>query len=194
VHVTVTPPLTVAGRVGTNGRSKSIRTQTGRKQVVTDSTNLQVIPFSEFLQHAGPSFDRVVGLVGYGLSTGTWTIGGITGRFKEHTWSVVSTYLVRQQSATAEEYRLRLTKVALHEFGHGLGLPHCGNTSSTREPTSEYSDRITTVTKGDPRCFMLESTPDGRQWYATTNQLCKPCHSRIQVNAKPVSFLRASHP
>ncbi|HEX8529959.1 MAG TPA: hypothetical protein VF646_08040 [Cytophagales bacterium] len=194
VHVTVTPPLTLAGRVGTNGRSHSVRNQAGTRRVVTDSTLLRGIPFNLFTEHAGKEFDKVVGLSGYGINTGEgqWTTRGLTNHVMG--CSLVTTYLVRQQSATVEEYQSRLAKVALHEFGHALGLPHCGDAHAAGEPQGGYSDRVRTVTKGDPRCFMLQSMPDGRQWYATTDQLCKQCHARIKDNAKPVSFLRTSHP
>jgi|GEM_PF-2986618 len=196
VRVTTLPTLTLAGRVNVKGRSRSVRTRAGRKRVVTDSTVLAGFPFGFFREHAGEGFDVTVGLMGYGLSTGDgkWTIRGLTGRFKGDTCSVVTTYLVRQQSATAAEYRFRLTKVALHEFGHALGLPHCGDTVANSTQYAEYSDKVTTIAKGDPRCFMMQSTADGAQLYATTNQMCGQCQARIKGNARPHTFLRQSGP
>lgn len=196
VHVTTLPTFTLAGRANVRGRSRSVRTQAGRKQVVTDSTVLAGLPFGLFRDHAGEGYDVTVGLMGYGLSTGDgkWTIRGLTGRLKGDTCSVVTTYLVRRQSATAAEYQFRLAKVALHEFGHALGLPHCGGNMVTGTREGEYSDKVTTIAKGDPRCFMMQSTADGAQLYATTNQLCSQCHAKIKGNAKPVSFLRPSGP
>ncbi len=194
VHVTVTPPLTLAGRVGVNGRSQSIRTRTGGKQVVTDSTILETSPFFPFMAHAGQGFDVVMGLLGYGLSTGQWTIRGVTCLIKDHACSVVSTYLVRQQSTTAEQYPFRLAKIALHEFGHALGLPHCGDSPGAGKQSQEYSEKVTTIVKGDSRCFMMQSTPDGAQHYATTNQLCEQCHAKIKGAAKPRSYLGPSQP
>ncbi len=191
VRITTLPTLTLAGWVNVKGRSKSVRTQAGRKQVVTDSTVLAGIPFGYFREHAGEGFNVTVGLIGYGLSTGKWTIRGITGRFKGDTCSVVTTYLVRQQSATEEQYRFRLAKVALHEFGHALGLPHCGDNTTIGIQPGEYSDQVTTIAKGDPRCFMMQSTADGAQLYATTNQLCGQCHAGIKGTAKPLSFLQS---
>jgi hypothetical protein len=195
VHVTKTPTLTLAGRVGVKGRSRSIRTAAGGKQVVTDSTIVEGLPLYLFIGHAGQGFDIVVGLMGYGLSTGEWTIRGVTRLIGNDTCAAVSTYLVRQQSATAEQYRFRLAKVALHEFGHALGLSHCGTGKSAfAAPPQEYSDKVTTIATGDPRCLMLQSTPDGAQHYATTNQLCKQCHAKIKGTTKPLSFLRQSQP
>ena len=191
VRVTTLPTLTLAGLANVKGRSRSVRTVAGRKQVVTDSTVLAGIPFGYFRGHAGEGYDVTVGLTGYGVSTGKWTIRGITGRIKGDTCSVVTTYLVRQQSATAAEYRFRLAKVALHEFGHALGLPHCGDNTTTGTQDGEYSDQVTTIAKGDPRCFMLQSTADGAQLYATTNQLCGQCHARIKGTTKPLSFLQS---
>ncbi|MBD0256674.1 MAG: matrixin family metalloprotease [Cytophagales bacterium] len=194
VQVTTMPTLTLAGRVGVKGRSWSIRTGASGKRVVTDSTILEGSPFTPFLSHAGQGFDVVMGLMGYGLSTGKWTVRGVTRRIGNDTCAVVTTYLVRQQSATTEQYQFRLAKVALHEFGHALGLPHCGSNREADVNRPEYSDKTTTIEVGDPRCFMLQSTPDGTQMYATTNQLCEQCHSRIKGNARPLSFLRSSHP
>ena len=181
VHVTVTLPVTLAGRAGVKGRSKSVRTHAGGRQVVTDSTNFQGHRFNFFLDQAGPGFDVVMGLMGYGLSTGEWTSRGFT--TMKGKCSVVTTYLVRQQSATAEQYRFRLAKVALHEFGHALGLPHCGDkidTPGAGAPPQEYSDKVTTIVNGDPRCLMLRSTADGAQHYATTNQLCAACAGKAR--------------
>ena len=210
VHVTVTPPVTLAGPAGVKGppnhvpvlgirrsqtpvaldnrawakgRSQSIRTGAGGRQVVTDSTIWEGNPFIPFTKHAGPDFDVVVGLMGYGLSTGKWTTRGLT--TMQGKCSLVTTYLVRQQSATEEQYRFRLAKVALHEFGHALGLPHCG-AGDAGVQLPEYSGNTTTVKVGDPRCLMLQSTPDGAQHYATTNQLCAACAGKVRHHVQAV--------
>jgi hypothetical protein len=180
VRVTTMPTLTLAGRVGVKGRARSVRRQAGGNRVVTDSTILEGSPFNLFNEHAGAGFDVVVGLTGYGLSTGKWTTRGVTGHLGNYTCSVVSTYLVRQQSATAEQYQFRLAKVALHEFGHALGLPHCGSNPAAGGHDADYSDKVTTVRKGDPRCLMMQSTADGAQHYATTNQLCAACAEKAR--------------
>ncbi len=38
---------------------------------------------------------------------------------------VISIYRLKRASATMQQLKERLSKVALHELGHNLGLPHC---------------------------------------------------------------------
>jgi hypothetical protein len=46
---------------------------------------------------------------------------------------------------------------------------------------------------GNPNCLMLRSTPDGVQFYATTNQLCAPCAERVKNHLQaPVVAVRTA--
>ncbi len=186
--ITVSEPIQVSNKYGVTGKSKSIRTKGDRRQLVTDSTNIEAgIVFSLLDDGTDKDFDRKMGLTGYGISSGEgqWSIRGIT-KIGGSCCSVISTYLTGQQSATRQEYEFRLAKVALHEFGHSLGLVHCGNspTAETKPIVHfDFNKRIT-VEKGDTSCFMLESTADGKQFYHTTNKLCAQCHSRIKESIR----------
>jgi hypothetical protein len=182
--ITVSEPIQVSGKFGVRGKSKSIRTRGEGRQLVIDSANIEAgIAFSLLDDGADKDFDRKMGVTGYSLSSGEgqWSIRGIT-KTGGTCCSVVSTYLTGQQSATRQEYEFRLAKVALHEFGHSLGLLHCGNspTAETKPEVHFDFNKRTTVEKGDTSCFMLESTADGKQFYRTTNRLCAQCHSLIK--------------
>jgi hypothetical protein len=182
--ITVSEPIQVSGKFGVRGKSKSIRTRGEGRQLVIDSANIEAgIAFSLLDDGADKDFDRKMGVTGYSLSSGEgqWSIRGIT-KTGGTCCSVVSTYLTGQQSATRQEYEFRLAKVGLHEFGHSLGLLHCGNspTAETKPEVHFDFNKRTTVEKGDTSCFMLESTADGKQFYRTTNRLCAQCHSLIK--------------
>jgi hypothetical protein len=78
--VTVSAPLAIPAKVGVNGRSKSIRIKNGRKQVVTDSTNLQDIMIGYLVYGKEKEFDKIVGITTYGITPekDEWSIRGIT--------------------------------------------------------------------------------------------------------------------
>jgi archaemetzincin len=83
----------------------------------------------EFLDSiAERSYERVVGLTGVDISTTNgsiydWGILGLAtvdGRL-----AVLSTHRCARGTRTEAERHIRFGKVAVHEVGHTLGLPHC---------------------------------------------------------------------
>lgn len=178
VQLTVMAPLTVPGDARVTGSTQSVRVQAGQLQVVADTGVLQADRLLSLLAgYRQKGFDKVVGVTPCGIRTGRaqWTIRGNA----LDASGVVSTYLVRQQS-TKEEFAFRLAKVARHEFGHMLGLPHCGNQPVGGIPVLPYAAGADTLGKGSPHCFMRRSNAEGAQFYATTNQLCSPCAGQVR--------------
>lgn len=165
--------------------SKSIRIKDGKKQILKDSNNLEVAYLvSDLVERKGEEFDKVVGITAYCLNSGegNWSLRGITFKGPTDTCAFVSTYLIKQQSHTKHEFEFRLAKVALHELGHSLDLPHCGTTNI--KPSLAYSDQRTIVEAGNVTCFMLEGTADGQQFYATSNRMCAQCKALIKSSIK----------
>jgi archaemetzincin len=83
----------------------------------------------DYLESLAPkNVNRVVGLTSVDISTTKgnvhdWGILGlatISGRA-----CVLSSYRCRRGTKTEDELKIRFGKVAVHEVGHTLGLPHC---------------------------------------------------------------------
>lgn len=183
VRVTVMAPLAVPGDARLNFSAQSVRLQAGELRVVADTGVLEADGLVSLLAaYRQQGFDKVVGVTPCGIRAGRelWTIRGLA----EGACAVVSTYLVRQQS-TPEAFAFRLTKVARHEFGHVLGLPHCGNRPVGAVPILPHAGKADASGHGNPDCFMLGSTPEGSQFYATTNRLCDACAGQVQNHLKP---------
>ncbi len=183
VRVTVTAPLAVPGDVKLGFSTQSVRLQAGGSRVVADTGILQANGLLSLLAgYRQKGFDQVVGVTSRGIRAGRegWTIRGMAG----DDCLVVSTYLVRQQS-TAAEFAFRLTKVTRHEFGHVLGLPHCGELPGDAVPILPPAGKGDALANGNPNCFMLRSTPDGTQFYATANRLCDACAGQVQPHLRP---------
>ncbi len=182
VRVTAMAPLAVPGDVKLSFSTQSVRLQAGGSRVVADTGILQANGLLSLLAgYRQKGFDQVVGVTSRGIRAGRegWTIRGMAG----DDCSVVSTYLVRQQS-TAAEFAFRLTKVARHEFGHVLDLPHCGERPGGEVPILPPGSPNRSA-NGNPDCFMLGSTPDGTQFYATANRLCDACAGQVQRHLRP---------
>jgi len=77
---------------------------------------------------ANPSYNRVVGLTGVDISTtkgdvfdwGVLGLATIDGRV-----GVLSSHRCERGTKNHRELAIRFGKVAVHEVGHTLGLPHC---------------------------------------------------------------------
>ena len=86
-----------------------------------------------------------------------WAIFGL-GRLNGHS-CVVSTYRLHKNASTALFYK-RFTRIANHELGHVLGLPHC--------PT--------------PDCLMNDANETIKTIDKSNGVLCKECHQTIFEN------------
>jgi len=66
--------------------------------------------------------------------------------------SVISTYRLQQNSP---HYYARIKKVAVHEFGHNLGLPHCVDTDTC--VMRDAAERLQTIDMvGDELCYVCK--------------------------------------
>jgi archaemetzincin len=66
--------------------------------------------------------------------------------------SVISTYRLQQNSP---HYYARIKKVAVHEFGHNLGLPHCVDTDTC--VMRDAAERLQTIDQvGNELCYICK--------------------------------------
>ena len=163
VKVVVAAPVTVPAGFMYPGQTQSMVGPAGKPQMAYDSSIINLNKLSDYLKQNKPAhFGKVVGLTQSGVQHARerWTLRGICLPGPGSSCAIVSTYLVKRQSQTQQAYEFRLSKVALHEFGHTLGLAHCS-----------YS----------PDCFMIRSTPEGTEFYNSTNKLCENCRRLLQA-------------
>ncbi|MBD0256673.1 MAG: hypothetical protein ICV83_13220 [Cytophagales bacterium] len=182
-RVTVTAPLAVPNEAKLRISTQSARLEAGGSRMVADTGVLEADRLLSLLAgYRQQGFDKVVGVTPRGIRAGRelWTIRGMA----NDDCAVVSTYLVGQQSA-AEEFACRLAKVARHEFGHVLGLPHCGELLAGAVPILPQAGKGDALVNGNSNCFMLGSTPEGTQFYATTNRLCDACAGQVRNHLRP---------
>jgi archaemetzincin len=99
--------------------------------------------------HKPPDGVRILGLTAVDISTtkgkvfdwGVLGLGDLAGPA-----CVISTFRAGRGARDAQHTRERLAKVAVHEVGHTLGLPHCPNVGCLME------DAEGTVKKTDTEC------------------------------------------
>jgi len=88
--------------------------------------------------------------------------------------SVVSTFRCRRTAQSALHAALRFGKVAVHEFGHGLGLPHCDTLGCLLEDaggtvgTLEREQDLCSVCRGRLRERGIVAGP-GLDWSSLTS-------------------------
>lgn len=99
-----------------------------------------------YLEETYPDYDRVIAITASDISTtvgenkdwGVFGFGRISGKS-----AVVSEHRLRLSQPSDNEFALRAYKVALHEFGHTLGLRHC--TASETCPMQDAKGKVATV-------------------------------------------------
>jgi archaemetzincin len=106
------------------------------------------------------SVEAIAGLTDKDISTTNgnipdWGVFGLG--FNPGKACVISTY--RLQSTTAKQFRERLIKVVLHEFGHNLGLPHC---------------------KNNPECLMTDAEGTMSQVDREKKWICEKCQIKLK--------------
>ncbi len=91
--------------------------------------------------------------------------------------AIVSSYLIKKDATSKEEYFRFLTKVALHECGHLFGLGHCFRSGKCFMIGFNYNNK-----------YYNESVRYGRndiaKLYKTENKLCSYCQNKVDEQIK----------
>lgn len=114
--------------------------------------------------------DYVIGITTEDISTTKFENGEIKSPVEKYKdWGVFGLGYLPGKSCIVSSYRLknadktifydRIKKVALHELGHNLGLPHCS---------------------GD-RCFMKDANESIKTIDQESNELCSNCKLKLKV-------------
>ncbi len=110
-----------------------------------------------------PQHTKILGLTRKDISTTKgdvydWGIFGLGSLGGEP--CVVSSFRLRARGADEKLFRQRLVRVATHEIGHTLGLPHCP----------------------DPQCNMVDAKGSILSVDQGTGTLCKKCQKEVLKN------------
>jgi archaemetzincin len=107
-----------------------------------------------------PGYDKLMAITAKDISTthkqyADWGVMGLA--FRGRKPCVISTYRVRTTNTNL--FNERVIKLALHELGHTMGLPHCSYSAS---------------------CFMADASGTIKTVDRGTRRLCEHCKTLIQ--------------
>jgi len=87
---------------------------------------------------------------------------------------IISTFKIKKESVNSTKYKQHLSKVALHECGHLLGLVHCTNSCKC------FMIGWNTCIDCD-ECFKITDMDDASKFYNTDNKMCDKCKKAVEL-------------